>query len=448
MIRKRFVVTIILLFIVIPLTPMTIADVNAMDITPLIDTSNQQGTWVLGNYGTFPSEPPGTGFSYLYADTLPGEQASYSTPALDLSGLSTATLSFTYSYSGHGIVVVVSYSGEINSSTYEERLLFYHDLTPQSASTETLIMHPSSYAIPSEVYLQFYYFNAGWSGQSPGYAIDDIAINEIGFYEGFEVFNGTLSGYVNNTLNNPIEGARVRVSFHETYEEDYTDATGYYHVTNIPLCYCMKNATASKEGYEPEWILLSITENTTHDFVLTSLDPIPDLDCDGVIDFCDVEPGATVTGSFTVENIGEPNSELNWEIESYPDWGTWTFTPESGTGLKPEDGALTVEVEVITPEDPTVELTGEINLVNSEDPNDFCSIGIFVSIPPPPKTYIGTIQDLEISNESIRFHAKMVLMFYWIMPVGLLINESITITNNYTGFVGERFIFARFRFDE
>ncbi|MBN1280337.1 MAG: right-handed parallel beta-helix repeat-containing protein [Candidatus Thermoplasmatota archaeon] len=81
--------------------------------------------------------------------------------------------------------------------------------------------------------------------------------------------DGTLSGYVNDTAMQPLEGARVRVSFHETYEEDYTDASGYYHVTNIPICYCLKNATASKSGYEPDTVWLGITENTTLDFMLT-----------------------------------------------------------------------------------------------------------------------------------------------------------------------------------
>jgi hypothetical protein len=86
---------------------------------------------------------------------------------------------------------------------------------------------------------------------------------------------GNLSGYVTDTQMNPIPGARVRVSFHETYEEDYSDATGYYHVTNIPLCYCLKNATCSKSGYQSQWVLLSIGENTTYDFILTELGPDP-----------------------------------------------------------------------------------------------------------------------------------------------------------------------------
>jgi len=163
--------------------------------------------------------------------------------------------------------------------------------------------------------------------------------------------DGNLSGYVNNTFMNPIQGARVRVYF-----------------------------TASKVGYETEWILLSITENTAHDFVLTSLEPVPDLDCEGDLAWVDIKPGATVTASFTVENIGDEGSLLNWEIDEHPDWGTWTFTPDSGTGLTPEDGAVTIEVEVVAPDEPETEITGEVKIVNMENTSDFCIIDIALVI--------------------------------------------------------------------
>jgi parallel beta-helix repeat protein len=80
---------------------------------------------------------------------------------------------------------------------------------------------------------------------------------------------GTLSGFVFDTSMNPIIGARVRVSYHETFQEAYSDASGYYHVTDIPLCNCTKNSTCSKQGYNLAWAILSIWENTTYDFVLT-----------------------------------------------------------------------------------------------------------------------------------------------------------------------------------
>jgi hypothetical protein len=83
-------------------------------------------------------------------------------------------------------------------------------------------------------------------------------------------YEGSLSGYVTDPAMNPIEGARVRVYFHGNYSENYSDASGHYHVTNIPLCYCLKNTTCSKEGYNTEEVWLSIYENTTYNFVLTT----------------------------------------------------------------------------------------------------------------------------------------------------------------------------------
>jgi hypothetical protein len=84
-----------------------------------------------------------------------------------------------------------------------------------------------------------------------------------------KICNGSLSGYVNDTMMNPIEGVLIRVYFHETYAEDYTDTSGYYHVTDIPICFCLKNTTATKLGYKTEWVLLAIDVDTTYDFVLT-----------------------------------------------------------------------------------------------------------------------------------------------------------------------------------
>ena len=47
------------------------------------------------------------------------------------------------------------------------------------------------------------------------------------------------------------------------------------HGNNIPICYCLKNCNASKEGYTSDSVLLGIIENTTYDFVLTPLGCYP-----------------------------------------------------------------------------------------------------------------------------------------------------------------------------
>jgi len=127
-------------------------------------------------------------------------------------------------------------------------------------------------------------------------------------------YDGSLSGYVKNTNMDPIDGARVRVYFHETYEEDYTDSSGYYHVTNIPICYCLKNATASKVGYETEWVLLGIAENTIHDFILTTInqppnpptDPDPEDEAENVV----VDPILSVL-------VSDPDFEVYINVKFY-----------------------------------------------------------------------------------------------------------------------------------
>jgi hypothetical protein len=101
-----------------------------------------------------------------------------------------------------------------------------------------------------------------------GEAMPNVNVSNPIIISGGPPNNGTLSGYVKDINMNPIEGVRVRVSFHETYEQNYSDENGYYHVTNIPMCYCMKNASCYKPCYSSEWVMLAIVENTIHDFTL------------------------------------------------------------------------------------------------------------------------------------------------------------------------------------
>lgn len=108
---------------------------------------------------------------------------------------------------------------------------------------------------------------------------------------------------------------------------------------------------------------------------------IPDLDCSGDLNWKDVTPGDTVTGTITVLNIGEEDSLLDWEIESYPDdWGNWTFDPESGIDLL-EGETTTINVEIVAPNVEETTFSGEVVLVNSEDPDDICVIQVELITP-------------------------------------------------------------------
>lgn len=101
----------------------------------------------------------------------------------------------------------------------------------------------------------------------------------------------------------------------------------------------------------------------------------PDLDCTGSLSWSVITPKDTVTGSFTVENIGEPLSCLDWEITEYPDWGTWTFTPQEGNNLKPK-GEYNVEISLKAPAERDKEFNGEIKIVNKENSSDFSVIEV------------------------------------------------------------------------
>jgi len=125
--------------------------------------------------------------------------------------------------------------------------------------------------------------------------------------------------------------------------------------------------------------------------------PAPDLDCSGTLGWTGVPPGSTVTGSFTVENIGDPESLLDWEVESYPEWGAWTFDAENGEDLTPEDDPITVNVEVVAPNQQNQQFNGEVKIVNSENSNDYCIIAVSLATP----------VNLQLtSSQSINLHTK------------------------------------------
>ena len=116
---------------------------------------------------------------------------------------------------------------------------------------------------------------------------------------------------------------------------------------------------------------------------------VPDLECTGTIGWIDVKTGATVNDDFNISNIGDTGTKLNWKIESYPDWGTWTFIPSSGDGLTPDEGQVTVEVSVVAPEEKNLEFAGEIKVVSKDDSNDYSIIPVSLTTP-KNKLYINS----------------------------------------------------------
>jgi hypothetical protein len=127
---------------------------------------------------------------------------------------------------------------------------------------------------------------------------------------------------------------------------------------------------------------LWVTENGEYPKLTIETTPIPepDLNCDGSLSWTDVKPGATVYAELSIENIGEDESFLDWQIESYPPWGTWTFTPSSGVAL-PKGSAQVVNVTIIAPSEKPAEFTGNVTIINIENSTDYCVIPVYLKTP-------------------------------------------------------------------
>lgn len=94
-----------------------------------------------------------------------------------------------------------------------------------------------------------------------------------------------------------------------------------------------------------------------------------DVYCQGSLHWADIAPGETVTGSFTVANVGAPHSTLNWSVVQHPDWGIWEISPDRGTGLRVGEETQ-VTVTVTAPPDMLRNFTGYLKVVNQDNPDD------------------------------------------------------------------------------
>ena len=104
-----------------------------------------------------------------------------------------------------------------------------------------------------------------------------------------------------------------------------------------------------------------------------------DLKCNDIFGWPDQKPGSIINDSFTIENIGDPTSLLNWEIEEIPDWGNWTLSPNKGFDLTPEDDPTIVNISVEIPNETNMVYNGEIKIVNKDDNSDYYILTVSLS---------------------------------------------------------------------
>ncbi len=136
---------------------------------------------------------------------------------------------------------------------------------------------------------------------------------------------------------------------------------------------------------------------------------LPNLDCEGNLYWLNVKAGETVNGSFLVKNIGGPGSLLDWEINtSSIDWGIWTFNPEFGINLTPEDDPVTVKVSVIAPTEEDSIFEGYIKVENMGNTEDFDVIPVYLRTPRKSTIYTNFLDFLK--NHPIMFPVMKILI--------------------------------------
>ena len=80
---------------------------------------------------------------------------------------------------------------------------------------------------------------------------------------------GTLTGVVTDSeTDEPLEGATVTLDYHEGTLTVLTDEKGRYTFQGIPICFCLKDLSVSKDGYLPQAMSIAIDEGSVQDIAL------------------------------------------------------------------------------------------------------------------------------------------------------------------------------------
>jgi hypothetical protein len=114
------------------------------------------------------------------------------------------------------------------------------------------------------------------------------------------------------------------------------------------------------------------------EFLHTFCCKLPYLDAIGSVKWRNVKPGETVEGSFTIRNTGAPESELNWEVIEWPEWGEWSFNPKDGSNLGSSE-TITVKVSVTVPEEENANFSGEIKIWNKDNHDNYDTVPVTLS---------------------------------------------------------------------
>ncbi|NOY50873.1 MAG: hypothetical protein GXO88_09980, partial [Chlorobi bacterium] len=220
------------------------------------------GLWTIGNT---PFTNSVGDFAEANSDAAGGSvefNVGLFTSAMDLSGESVVTIDYDRNFqdlASRDEFAVKIYSGGTDAASFEEQV-DYTNVDDEGGLHggvhRQLVIDPSVYTDPSQVYIEFWYTNGGqnwdWWVQ-----IDNVEVNSVQ--------TGNIDGYVYSTDGTPIQGANVQI---EGVTGVSTDATGYYLLADLELG--TYDVIATADGYSPEMATLDVPLGGTlsHDFYL------------------------------------------------------------------------------------------------------------------------------------------------------------------------------------
>ena len=173
-------------------------------------TYSGDGYWEsCDNCGTY-YEPINTDGKFATADSDGNNTLVFDvglfTSAFDMSGESAMYLDYDRNfqdYAGDGEIAIRTYSGGTGAANFEEELDWATTDDPSAGVHKTYMFDPSTYADPSEVYIEFWYSTNGgtyaWS-----FSIDNVMVTNVAptmrAFETYKIFlDGTLLGEVTDT---------------------------------------------------------------------------------------------------------------------------------------------------------------------------------------------------------------------------------------------------------
>jgi hypothetical protein len=171
-------------------TDVTVSDwVPASGFPPAGWTQVQYGGtgwWTIEEYPTGYNPPEGTGLYFAEADSDEYNTDVFDvglfTNSIDLSGKSLVAVVYDRNfqdYAGDGYMEINTYSGGTDIANFEENLYNQDTDDPYSGvANATHIFDPSGYAVPSDVYIEFYYSTQGGT-YAWKFSLDDVDLHDM-----------------------------------------------------------------------------------------------------------------------------------------------------------------------------------------------------------------------------------------------------------------------------